>query len=72
MRPHQKLEAWIKAIELVTDVYKSSENFPKEERYGLTVQIRRRRFNSCQSSSEVGTTFAKGVRVFSFKFPRVS
>ena len=41
MRPHQKLEAWSKAIELVTDVYKSSERFPKEERYGLTSQIRR-------------------------------
>lgn len=41
MRPHQKLEAWSKAIELVTDVYKSSEKFPKEERYGLTGQIRR-------------------------------
>lgn len=41
MRPHHKLEAWIKAIQLVTDVYKSSEEFPKEERYGLTSQIRR-------------------------------
>jgi four helix bundle protein len=41
MRPHQKLEAWSKAIDLVTDVYKSSEHFPKEERYGLTGQIRR-------------------------------
>jgi four helix bundle protein len=41
MRPHQKLEAWSNAIELVTDIYKSSEHFPKEERYGLTGQIRR-------------------------------
>ena len=41
MRPHQKLEAWSKAIELVTDVYRSTEHFPKEERYGLTGQIRR-------------------------------
>jgi four helix bundle protein len=41
MRPHQKLEAWSKAIELVTDIYKRSEQFPKEERYGLTGQIRR-------------------------------
>lgn len=41
MRPHQRLEAWSKAIELVTDIYKSSEHFPKEERYGLTGQIRR-------------------------------
>ena len=41
MRPHHKLEAWSKAIEFVTDVYKNSESFPKEERYGLTSQIRR-------------------------------
>jgi len=41
MRPHQKLEAWSRAIDLVTDVYKSTEHFPKEERYGLTGQIRR-------------------------------
>ena len=41
MRPHQKLEAWSKAIQLVTDIYKSTEHFPKEERYGLTGQIRR-------------------------------
>ena len=41
MRPHQKLEAWSKAIELVTEVYRSTEHFPKEERYGLTGQIRR-------------------------------
>src|SRR3989442_14289688 len=41
MRPHQKLEAWSKAVELVTDIYRSTERFPKEERYGLTSQIRR-------------------------------
>jgi len=41
MRPHQKLEVWIKALELVTDIYKDTERFPKEERYGLTSQIRR-------------------------------
>ena len=41
MRPHQKLEAWSKGIDLVTEVYKSTEHFPKEERYGLTGQIRR-------------------------------
>ena len=34
-------EAWNKAVELVTDIYKTTERFPKEERYGLTSQIRR-------------------------------
>src|SRR5262245_38485169 len=41
MRPHQRLEAWLKAVEFVTDIYKSTEHFPKEERYGLTSQLRR-------------------------------
>ena len=41
MRPHQKLEVWIRALELVTEIYKRTENFPKDERYGLTSQIRR-------------------------------
>ena len=41
MRPHHNLEAWSKAVELVTDIYRGTERFPKEERYGLTSQIRR-------------------------------
>jgi four helix bundle protein len=41
MRPHQNLEAWSKAVELVTEIYRRTERFPKEERYGLTSQIRR-------------------------------
>lgn len=41
MRPHQKLEVWIKALELVIEIYRRTEGFPREERYGLTSQIRR-------------------------------
>lgn len=41
MRPHHRLEAWGKSVDLVTEVYKETERFPKEERYGLTSQIRR-------------------------------
>jgi four helix bundle protein len=41
MRPHHKLDAWKKAVDLVVDVYKATEGFAKEERYGLTSQIRR-------------------------------
>ena len=35
------LEVWQKAMQLVEDIYKISANFPKEEIYGLTSQIRR-------------------------------
>jgi four helix bundle protein len=41
MRPHQRLEAWTSSVDFVTEVYKTTESFPKEERYGLTSQIRR-------------------------------
>jgi four helix bundle protein len=41
MRPYHRLDAWKQAISLVVDVYKTTESFPKEERYGLTSQIRR-------------------------------
>src|SRR5918997_4061029 len=41
MRPHERLEAWGKALDLVVDIYKATESFPKEEKFGLTSQIRR-------------------------------
>ena len=41
MRPHEKLEAWSKAIDFVVDIYKTTESFPKEEKFGLPSQIRR-------------------------------
>jgi len=40
-RPHRKLEIWKKAMELVTDVYKHTTKYPKEEKFGLTSQLRR-------------------------------
>jgi four helix bundle protein len=41
MKTHKDLMAWQKGIHLVTDVYKTTTNFPKEEIYGITNQIRR-------------------------------
>ena len=37
----QKLEVWRLADELAFQVYKATKNFPKEEIYGITSQIRR-------------------------------
>ena len=36
-----ELKIWNKAIDLSVDVYEATKNFPKEETYGLTSQIRR-------------------------------
>ena len=41
MRPHEKLDLWQKAIDFVVEVYKATEDWPKEEKYGLTSQVRR-------------------------------
>ena len=41
MRPHEKLEVWSKSVDLVVAIYKLTELFPKEEKFGLTAQIRR-------------------------------
>lgn len=38
---HKELDVWKVAIELVTLVYRYTEDFPKKEQYGLTSQIRR-------------------------------
>ena len=38
---HRQLIAWQKAMELVKLVYDLTDEFPSEERFGLTLQIRR-------------------------------
>lgn len=41
VKNYRELLAWTKAMELVTEVYRVSRAFPREEAYGLTSQIRR-------------------------------
>ena len=41
MNYFKELIVWKKAIELVTQTYVKTKNFPKEEIYGLASQIRR-------------------------------
>ena len=40
-RPHYNLEAWKQAMTLVSAVYRVTQNFPREELYGLSSQVRR-------------------------------
>ena len=40
-KPHKKLIAWRKSMDLVQKVYEISKRFPREEIYGLTSQVRR-------------------------------
>lgn len=40
-RPHERLEVWRDAMDLVEAIYRFSSQFPDSERFGLVSQIRR-------------------------------
>jgi four helix bundle protein len=41
MKTHKDLEVWQKSIDLVTYIYKLTNIYPNEEKYGLVSQLRR-------------------------------
>jgi len=41
MQSYRDLKAWQKAMELVVEIYRITQGFPKHETYGLTSQMRR-------------------------------
>ena len=49
MRPHHKLEVWKKAAEFSVYIYRFTDSFPKDERFGLIGQLRRASaFDTCK------------------------
>ena len=40
-KPYKKLDAWKLSMDLVIDVYQTTDKFPRQEKYSLTDQIRR-------------------------------
>lgn len=40
-KPHERLEAWKSAMELVEVIYRVTSTFPTQEQYGLVSQMRR-------------------------------
>lgn len=49
---HKKLDVWKKCIEFVTNIYKTTEKFPKAELYGLTSQMRRAAVSAASNIAE--------------------
>jgi four helix bundle protein len=53
MKDFRQLKVWEKSHQLALVIYKETKNFPKEELYGLTSQIRR-------ASMSIPTNIAEG------------
>lgn len=41
IRPHRKLIAWQKAMDLAVEIYTATSSFPTDERFGLVSQMKR-------------------------------
>ncbi len=50
---YKELRAWKQSMELALEIYRYTESFPREERYGLTSQLRR-------SAVSVSSNIAEG------------
>jgi len=53
VRNYRDLQVWSKAYALTLELYKLSREFPKDELYGLTAQLRR-------SATSIGANLAEG------------
>lgn len=53
MRDYRKYKVWELGHEITLDVYKSTQDFPKQEMYGITSQMRR-------ASSSIPANIAEG------------
>lgn len=54
MNNFKELKVWKKAVELATNIYKATDQYPKHEIYGLTSQIRR-------SAVSISSNIAEGA-----------
>lgn len=41
MKTYKELDVWQKAVDLAVEIYRVTEGFPREEKFGLTGQVRR-------------------------------
>ena len=52
MAPYERLRAWRECHEFALAVYRATKEFPTEERYGLTSQMRRAAFSAAANIVE--------------------
>ena len=68
VKTYRDLVAWQRAMDLVVEVYRVTAQFPREELYGLTSQLRRAAVSVPSNIAEgqgrgVGNEFGRHVRI---------
>lgn len=66
---HKKLDVWKKSLELVSNVYKLTHSFPREEQFGLTSLIRRA---SVSIISNIAEGFARSSEIETKRFLEIA
>ncbi len=69
MRPHHELRVWQDAMVMVRRVYQVSAEFPPDERFGLTAQMRR---SAVSVPSNIAEGAARGSRKEFARFLRMA
>ena len=65
MQDFRKLRVWQQADQLTLDAYTACQNFPADERFGLTAQIRRA---ALSIQSNIAEGFGRGTRADTARF----
>jgi four helix bundle protein len=68
VRTYRELLAWQRAMDMVVDIYKATQRFPREEMYALTNQLRRAAVSVPSNIAEgqgrgIGREFAQYLRI---------
>lgn len=69
---HKKLDVWKKCIEFITNIYKATEKFPREEIYGITSQSRRAAVSVASNIAEGAARSSAAERKRFFEIARSS
>ena len=56
---YEKLDAWKKAKELTKKVYKLTKQFPEDEKFGITSQLRKSVISVCSNIAEGSSRLSK-------------
>ena len=69
LNSYKELTVWQKSIDLVIEIYKLTEKFPKEELFGLTSQIKR---SAVSIPSNIAEGYSRKHRQEYIQFMRIA